>query len=139
MRADEAAESVSCPPFAILSTLTVPSPFSLSRLRAYLPRLPVQHVIIEPVAALCRLLQLQYHAVAASLTLAPDASLIQARRRSEDRSIFVTRSSRHAHPRAGPIDRIISKPVVVSSAFAGCGGVNERSKVIKSAIVLCNC
>lgn len=132
------AKSVSCPPFAILSTL--PSPFSLSRLRACLSRLPVQHVIIEPVAALCRLLQLQYHAAAASLTLAPDASLIQARRRSEDRSIFVTRSSGHARPRAGPpIDRIISKPVVVSSAFASCGGMNERSKVIKSAIVLCNC
>jgi len=47
---------------------------SLSRLRAYLPRLLVQHVIIEPVAALCRLLQLQYRAVTASLTLTPDAS-----------------------------------------------------------------
>lgn len=138
MHADEAAESVSYPPPAILSILT--SPFSFSRLRAYLPRLPVQHVIIEPVAALCRSLQLQYRTAAASLTLTPDASLIQARRRStEDRSIFVTRSSRHARPRANPIDRIISKPVVVSSAFASCGEAKERGKVIKSTIVLCNC
>lgn len=58
---------------------------------------------------------------------------------TEDRSIFVTRSSRHARPRAGPIDRIISKPVAVSTAFASRGEAKERSKVIKSAIVLCNC
>ena len=63
MRADEAAESVSCPPLCHpLCPHSPVSAFSLSRLRAYLPRLPVQHVIIEPVAALCRLLQLQYRA-----------------------------------------------------------------------------
>lgn len=62
---------------------------------AYLPRLPVQHVIIEPVAALCRLLQL---AISRSLTLFPRSVSHSARRRStKDRSIFVTRSSRHIH------------------------------------------
>lgn len=61
--------------------------------RHYPPRLPAQHVIIEPVAALCRLLQLQY---IGSLTLSPDVSHSTAPT-TEDRSIFAIRSSRQQH------------------------------------------
>lgn len=50
-------------------------------------------------------------------------------------SIVETRSPREQ----ASIDRIISKPVAVSLAFASCGEAKERGKVIKSAIVLCNC
>jgi len=105
-----------------LSTLTAHSPVSvsLSRLRAYLPRLPVQHVIIEPVAALCRLLQLQYRAVVglSHARLRRDAT----RRVSHSGALTLDGESIDLRDsiveirfalRADPIDRIISKLVAV--------------------------
>lgn len=126
--------------FHVLPLRSSPSPFFLSRLSSevYLPRLPVQHVIIEPVAALCRLLQL---AISCSLTLPlpplPPSRRVShstRRRSTKDRSIFVTRSSRHTR-RARRLDRAdyLKAGAHAPPAFASCGQAKEHGKVIKSA------
>lgn len=145
MRADEAAESVSCPPSAILS-LSYP----LGPVFVFPPLASAPTCLVYPFnTSLSN--RLLHFAVCCSCNIVPRPLLSRSPptrlsfRRADARRLGESidlRDSDRRDPLArdqGPIDRIISEPVAVSSAFAGCGEAKERGKVIKSAIVLCNC